>query len=64
MSEVYIATDPYRPPVREAPSNDIPFIFNSGEELPAGVEGQARSNPVTGPRDELTCRDRARRAIA
>ena len=44
----YVITDPYRRPVGSAPSNDIPFVFKSSEEFPAGVEEWIMSRIMTG----------------
>jgi hypothetical protein len=38
QSEVLITTDPYRPAVGETPLDHAPFIIQSSEEFPAGVE--------------------------
>lgn len=66
--EKYMITDPYRRPVGSAPSDDIPFIFESSEEFPAGVEGWVMGRIITRRswRDaiKLTCRDRVRSATA
>jgi len=35
QSKAKISTDQYRPPVREAPPKDVPFIFKGSEEFPA-----------------------------
>jgi hypothetical protein len=41
-------TYPYRPPVGETPSNDVPFIAKSGEEFPAYGEDWVMNHTVTG----------------
>jgi hypothetical protein len=45
-SNEHIAAYPYRPPVGETPPNDIPFIFKSREEFPAGSEDWDMSRTV------------------
>jgi hypothetical protein len=39
QKEFHINTDPYRPPVGATPSDDVPLIVKSTEELPAGSMG-------------------------
>jgi hypothetical protein len=38
QSNMYIATNPYCPPIGTASSDDAPFIFKSSKEFPAGDE--------------------------
>lgn len=39
-------TYPYSPPVREMPPNDIPLIFKSRTEFPAGSEDWVMAHSV------------------
>jgi len=67
QGEGHIVTDPYRPPVGETPTNDIPFIIQISEKLPAEGEDYVYESDcdkrLVQP-DKLTCRDRIWRATA
>ena len=36
QKKFHINTDPYRPPVGATPSDDVPLVVKSTDELPAG----------------------------